>query len=124
MAAGKYDTVIEQGTNWSLTLTLKKPSRLPVDLTGYQVKSTIKKAFTDTEVLATPVSVVLDPPAAGKINLSLDHTVTQSLDFFNGVYDVVVKSPSGKIVRLLQGTVKFSPEVTQWYPSVSGYSGV
>lgn len=114
MAAGKYDTVIEQGTNWSLIISLKKPNKFPFDLTGYQAKASVKKNHQDTEALATPVAVILDPPTDGKIQLTLDYTITQDLIFTNGVYDVVLKAPSGQVIRVVQGSVRFSPQVTEW----------
>lgn len=114
MTAGKYETTIELGTNWSLTLSLKRPDKLPIDLTGYQVKSKIRKSYTDPDLIVTPVTTILDPPCDGKINLSLNYTVTRQIRASTGVYDIIAKVPTGQVIRLLQGPVNFSPYVTEW----------
>ena len=114
MPAGKYDFVIEQGTTWTLTLTLTRPNKLPLNLEGYQVKATIKKPLPDITKLATMTATIQDPPSSGKIVLSIPYTETKKFSFINGVYDVLLKAPTGEIIRILQGNVKLSPEVTAW----------
>lgn len=114
MPAGKYDFVIEQGATFTLTLTLTRPNKLPLNLTGYQVKAVLKRPPPDTSRIAVITSTIQNPPSDGKIVLSIPYTETKQMNFINGIYDVVLKAPTGEVVRVLQGKVTFSPEVTSW----------
>jgi hypothetical protein len=118
MPAASYNVVIEQGATWSLILSLKKPNKLPVDLTGYTVKCQIRKPpnFDDgeAEVIAEPVGTVLDPAKDGVLTLILAKEVTAELDFTTAEYDVFVKSATGETSKLLKGKAEFQRSVTVW----------
>lgn len=125
MAAVKYDITIEQGTTFSLILSLKKPNKLPIDLTGYTGKCQIRKVIPsseETEVVAEPVFALLEPATEGKFSLTLSDDITSSLDFHTAEYDVILQDGTGIKSRLIQGSVKLSPTITVWNGS-SGYSG-
>ena len=113
MAAPVYNIVIEQGTTWSLTITLKKPNGLPFSLEGYTGRCQIRKSYTDCHVLAAPSVEIPSPQKDGKIVLRLTKEQTHVMPDTSGVYDVEVESPTHEVARLVQGSVKISPEVTR-----------
>jgi hypothetical protein len=113
MAASNYDIIIEQGSTWSLTIYLKDKNKLPIDLTGYSAKCQIRKPPPAEDlVLAEPTAVILDPPKNGTLVLKLEADVTSELTFLQGNYDVVLRSGTGEIARLMQGKAKVSPSTT------------
>lgn len=126
MPASRYDIDIEQGATWSLILSLKKPNKLPVDLTGYIAKCQIRKTQAeDSDIIAEPTAEIQSPPTSGVIVLTLSREITTELDFNTAFYDLIVRSADDKVSRLMRGTVTFSPRVTVWDDEigVSGYSG-
>lgn len=114
MAASIYDLIIEQGATFSLTITLKKPNKLPFDLSGYIGRSQIRKSYAATDVIASFSVAVVSPQKDGKIVMSLTDEQTSSLpSISSGVYDLELESPTGEVTRVLQGKVTISPEVTR-----------
>lgn len=108
-----YDLVIEQGATFSLTITLKKPNKLPFDLTGYTGRSQIRKNYAATDVIASFSVAVPSPQKDGKVVMSLTDEQTAALAIISGVYDLELESPTGEVTRVLQGKVVVSPEVTR-----------
>lgn len=124
MAAGVHDILIEQGATFSMTLTLKDENKDAIDLSGLAFRGKIKKAFTDTVPQAEFNFNILNQSNAatkGKVEVSLLATETavipvvvkgasRSLTIM--VYDIESESPTGEVIRWLQGDASISPEVT------------
>ena len=113
MAASVYDIVLEQGTTYSLTVLLKKPNKIPFDLTGYIGRSQIRKNYAATEVLATFSVAIASPQKEGKVVMSLTDEQTSAIPIVTAVYDLELESPTGEVTRVIQGKVTVSPEVTR-----------
>ena len=113
MPAINYDLLIEQGTTWSVTITLKKPTTVPFDLTGFTARCQLRRSYSASEVLVSPTTTIPDPKTDGKIILSLTSTQTTGLEDGSAVYDVELVGPTGDVARILQGKVKITPEVTK-----------
>lgn len=120
MAAGKKDLVIEQGAEFSLTITYKV-SGAAVDLTDYsaymQVRET-KDATTAILDLSTDVGggITLGG-AAGTIAISVSGSAdadpnTYDLNFDTAVYDLKLVDATGETLRLLEGIVTLNRQVT------------
>lgn len=56
--------------------------------------------------------VIIDPPA-GKMIVTVTDEATESLTITRAKYDLEVGFPSGDVLRVLQGSVKISPNITQ-----------
>lgn len=119
MSAGVYNIKFDKGNYWELNLLVKDSYGNPVDLTGFVGACKIKYRATDTEAVAEP-EVTIDT-STGKMKLTLSRTQTLAIptpgmtykdksvfyyDLF--IYDEV----SGESIRLLNGTVTVSPEVS------------
>lgn len=86
----------------------------PQDLTGYTARMTVRDRVGGT-VLSTLTSatneIVLDV-AAFTITLTLSPAVTAAFTWTKGVYDLELVSSTGRVTRILSGTVTLSKEVT------------
>jgi hypothetical protein len=51
--------------------------------------------------------------AAGQIDITIPAATTALMDFVTAVYDFELVTPAGKVIRLVEGTVKLSREVTR-----------
>lgn len=117
MAATKLKLEIEQGADFTRVLTWKnKATDIPVDLTGatarMHVRSTIK-APTPLLVLTTENNRIFLGGTAGTITLDLSAEITAGLTWLSGVYDLEIVFPTGRVRRLLKGSITVSQEVTR-----------
>jgi hypothetical protein len=110
--ATKANLVIDQGTDFSTTITLKDSSGSAYDLTGYSANGHIRKHYSSST--AYPLTCAISAPAStGKITLSLGRTTTSAMESGRYVYDVEIKSTSNTVTRLIEGIVTITPEVTR-----------
>jgi hypothetical protein len=132
MAAGKYSFVIEQGATVDFEIQYKDSSGNPVNLTGYSGKMMIRSNFADTNpVTYITLSSSLNPdgtglnfsgsngitsPTSGSIGIYIAACTSSNFTFTTARYDLEIYSGSGACpltVRLLEGQVSLSPEVTR-----------
>lgn len=113
MAAGKYNILVQQGSDYIQKITVKESvSQLPVNITGCTVRGQIRTSIEDATPAAAFVTAIVDA-INGVFQISLPNAVTAALDFETGFYDVEIVYPSGVVDRLLQGKAVLSKEVTR-----------
>lgn len=132
MAAGRYSFVIEQGTTINFEIQYKDANGNPIDLTGYQGRLQIRPNYADdTNTIYLTLSSSLNadgtglnfsgssgnkPPTSGSIGIYIASCTSSALDFNQALYDLEISSGSGDCpytIRLLEGQVKLSKEVTR-----------
>lgn len=110
-----YDIIVKQGATYVLKIQLKDEDKQPINITGYTIKSEIRKSPGAATVEATFTPTITDA-VNGQFELELDYTTTASLDFDREkyVYDVILHNPagSGTRIRPLQGEVAINKRVT------------
>lgn len=107
--AGIQNLVVDQGTSFEITVNVTLDDGSEKDLTDYTVSSQIRKSYyTNTYTNFTTAKVDL----LGEITLSLTPTQTSALKAGRYVYDVEIAS-SSETVRVLEGIVTVTPEVTR-----------
>jgi hypothetical protein len=131
MSAGKYSFVIEQGATLSFEIQYKDSNNAPVDLTNYTGRMQIRSTFAQNngELYLTlsssrrPDGTGLNfsgsngstPPTSGSIGIFVAACTSSKLTFNEAFYDLELYSGSAHCpytIRLLQGKVKLSKEVT------------
>ena len=102
---------MDQGADFTVTITLQDSNGNPLDLTGYTGKSFMRQSFnSDLNVFALNVSI-LSPTTAGNIQLSLSATSTVSIPAGRYAYDVLITN--GTLTsRVLQGIMVVNPAAT------------
>lgn len=131
MAAGKYSWVLEQGTTINFEIQYADANGNPIDLTGYNGKMQLKSGYADnnpTIYLTLSSSLNPDgtglnfsgsngttPPTSGSIGIYIASCTSSMLEFDTALYDLEIYSGSDcpYTVRLLEGQVKLSREVTR-----------
>ena len=112
---------IFQNSDWSITARLSERVNCvdtPIDLTGYEGISTIKKYCDEDEPIVQPTVTITDA-ANGEFKVSLTAAQTGNIilhgrtpkDVGLFVYDVVLIK-DGERSRVLNGQVEVSPAVT------------
>jgi hypothetical protein len=115
MTAGLYDITIEQGATFQMSLTWKDSNNAPVNLTGYTARMQVRTNYEaeDTLVsLTSPSGGIVLGGVLGTIAITIDASVTQSLQIDEAVYDLELVN-GATVTRLLQGKATISREVTR-----------
>lgn len=107
--AAKVDAIVEQGSDFSFTLSVLDSSGIPVDLTGYSITSQIKEYYGANSIAA--FAVVLASPAVSCV-LSLTAANTGAMDWGRYVYDVLMLDTANTHTRLMEGELTVTPAVT------------
>jgi len=111
MAAGIHNIAIEQGGTYELTLGVDQPAGTDMDLTGYSFRGMLAKSYYDDSPVSFTASILA--AASGRFKLSLSAAQCAGLDHaITYVWDCEIESGTGVVIRLLQGSVTVSPEVT------------
>ena len=113
--ATKVNLSIDQGSDFSASLTAKDAAGNTINLTGYNARAKMRYAYNTGQ--ATDFTATINSGVAGAgfvsglVDLSLTSTQTSGLVVSDQVYDVEVYS-GDYVVRVQQGIVSISPEVT------------
>ena len=127
MAAGKYNFIVEQGSQHEVTFVYKDNASSPIDLTGKRVRMAVKDHITDTvfvyratsdSTADTDYSDHFDIPTqsgddVGKFTLTIPSSVTDDFTFNQGVYDLELVSTGNVVERIIEGKFKVKPQVTE-----------
>ena len=126
MIAGVYNITIEQGTTFYRLIDVMEPTVLDPDvyeafnLTGYTARMQIRRTVDNS----TPMLSLTSPTASGNgitvmdgannaISINITAATTATL-LTSGVYDLeIIKTSTGAVSRLIQGTITLSLEVTR-----------
>jgi hypothetical protein len=112
-----YNTIIDQGADWYLTVTYEDPNSTPIDITGYTAALQLRSLPSDTTAvlsLATGSGITITG-ATGTVAIHATATQTRAIDEGNYYYDLEISSPTSPsiVTRLVQGQVVVSAEVTR-----------
>ena len=110
--AVKANIVIDQGADFSSTITVTDSAGDALDLTGYTGSGQIRKHYTSNTATDFTISFS-SPRTSGAITLSLSRDVTSAMDAGRYVYDVEITSSANTRSRLVEGIATVTPEVTR-----------
>jgi len=122
MAAGKYSFTIEQGSTVDFVIIYKDSNGIPVDLSTYNSKMQIRLTYGSAPIVTLSSSLNPDGTglnmsnaASGAIGIYIASCTSSLFNFDTAIYDLDIISGSGDcpvVVRILEGKVKLSKEVT------------
>jgi hypothetical protein len=126
MAAGRYSFTLEEGATLNLQIDWSDGDGNPVDLTDYHSRMQIRPSVECSTILLSLSSsldvdgtgIILSgsngttPLSSGSIAIYISAAASEGLDFNDAYYDLeMVKNDF--VVRLLEGRVKLSKNVTR-----------
>lgn len=82
---------IQQGTSFETEVTIEESSGVPLDLSGFTLRSEMRKHYTSANTTATFVASTL-APVAGKLTLGLTAATTAAIKAGRYLYDVEIVS--------------------------------
>ena len=122
MSIGRTNFDIDQGSDFTLNMSLLDADDQPIDLTGAKILGQVKKTAS-TEIVETEFDFVPIDLANGEFIISLPAIKTSQLKVSPSyaaertitqyAYDVKIIYSDGTINRILSGILSISPEVTR-----------
>jgi hypothetical protein len=127
MASGKYNFIVEQGSQHEVTFVYKDSADVGISLTGARVRMAVKDHITDTEFVyraTSDASADVDYLAhfniptqsgddIGKFTLTIPSSTTDAMTFNQGVYDLELVNSDSSVERIIEGKFKVKPQVTE-----------
>jgi hypothetical protein len=110
--AAKANIVIDQGADFSTTITVTDDAGDVVDLTGYTSSGQIRKHYTSNTSFDFTMAFGV-PRSTGQLTLSMGRAVTSTIEAGRYVYDVEITSSANTRSRLVEGIATITPEVTR-----------
>jgi hypothetical protein len=121
MAAGRLDLLIEKGSTFQKTLTWK--TRDPstgleslVDLTSYSARAQFRETHEDPLAffsLTEENGGIELNTQTGEITLKIPAETSSQVPYSSGVWDLEVFQGTDTVIRLVEGKVRLTPEVTR-----------
>lgn len=106
----KSNITIDQGSDFSVTITAADSDGNTMDLTDYTARSWMKKSYSSSSYWAFSTTV---NETAGEVVISMSNANTSDLTPGRYLYDVEIISSGGNVTRLVEGIVTVSPEITR-----------
>ncbi|POH63640.1 MULTISPECIES: hypothetical protein [Cryobacterium] len=105
---------IPQGTTWAMRWPLQEEGGTAFDLDGWDARAQARATVMATGVLHSWTSaegnIVLDGLG---VLLTVDPAVSSAWAWQSAVYDIEIFHTDGTVIRITQGGIKVSPEVTR-----------
>lgn len=105
----KANLIIDQGTDYSTTITLTDDEDNVVTLAGYTANAQIRKTYSSSNSVSFSTEIT---EAQGVITLSLTDAQTANITPGRYVYDVILTTGS-MTTRIVEGIVTVTPRVTR-----------
>jgi hypothetical protein len=102
---------VDQGANYSNIISVGSTSGAPLNLTGYTVKSQMRKSYTSSTYYDFTATV--HDAVNGKVRLQLNATQSGLIVPGRYLYDVEITDPNGAKTRVIEGIVTVTPEITK-----------
>jgi hypothetical protein len=102
---------IDQGTTYSVTITVTDDTGSARNLTNYTPRAQMRRSYYTTANTAFAANV--SSPTDGTITLDLTATQTSALKAGRYVYDLELVSNTSTVERIVEGIVTIYPEATK-----------
>jgi len=106
----KANLKIDQGADFSTSITLTDDDGNALNLSGYTGAGQIRKYYTSTTAVDFDVSVSAN---TGTVSLSLSSNTSNAMNSGRYVYDIELTDGSGVVSRIMEGIVTITPGVTR-----------
>jgi len=112
----RHDITIRQGATFIWSITLEDENEQVLSLTSATARMQARVRLGDTDTLFSLTSGAGDiavDGTAGSVTVTIADTATDDYDFETGVYDLEVIESDGTVLRVVEGVVELSKEVTR-----------
>jgi len=110
--AGKYDFELAQGATFNRSLVIKDANNTALDLTCNTLAGQIRTTAQSNDIAGSFTFTITDP-TNGLLSMKMTATNTALLPAQQCVYDVELTQANGDIIRILEGYVTVTANVTR-----------
>lgn len=103
---------IDQGADFSTTVTISDSNGDALDLTGYTALAQVRKTYASTTA-TTFTSTFASDRTTGQITISLTNTQTSDLESGRYVWDLKITDTSSSVTRVSEGIATVNPSVSR-----------
>ena len=112
MAAGTYDIVVDQGSDFSIQIQIEQDGS-NVNLSTHSARAQLRPTPTSSTKTADFTCSIVNA-VQGRIKMSLGNSVTANISNGKYYYDLeLVNTSDSSVTRLIEGVAKVTPEVTR-----------
>lgn len=118
---GVYDMVgrnaIPQGADWDVPLRYLE-NNTPVDLSAYTARMQVREDYDKPIILELStadgtITVGSGSGGAANVILKFKSGITSNITKYTGIYDLELTSPSGLVLKFIEGKFNLRREVTK-----------
>ena len=102
---------IDQGADFTTTVTVTDSNGDAVSLAGYSAAAQIRKSYSSSTSTAFTTSI--SNASGGEITITLTDIQTAALEAGRYLYDVLITASGGDKTRVVEGQVTVNPSVTR-----------
>jgi len=106
----KTNILVDQGTDYEVTINVTDESSAPINLAGYTGKAQFRKHYSSLKSYDFTVTV---NEVTGEVTLALNSDTTSCVNAGRYVYDCELISASGIKSRIAEGILTIVPRVTR-----------
>lgn len=106
----KSNIVIDQGTDYELTVNVADANSSIIQLEGFTGKAQLRKYHSSSKKYDFTVDVTAN---TGEITMSMTSNVSANIAAGRYVYDCVLVSNNNVVSRIVEGIVTINPRVTR-----------
>lgn len=104
----KVNLIVDQGTNFNTIIELTDENNDPLNVTGYSASGQIRKHPGSNTAVSFTTNL-----SNGYLTISLSHAQTSNIVPGRYSYDVELTDASNVRIRIIEGIVTVTPEVTR-----------
>ena len=108
--AVKANIVIDQGTDWTITIDVTDNTGGTYDLSGHTVAAQMRKNYATSTAITFGAS---HNSSNGQITLSLPSETTVDITPGRYLYDVEMRDSSNNVSRVIEGIATVTPGITR-----------
>ena len=108
----KANLVVDQGSDFSATVSLVDSAGDALDLTEYTANAQMRKNYASSTAVSFTTTIT-NPKTLGKLTLALSNAQTSAIDPGRYLYDVEIVSSTNVITRVVEGIVTVTPNITR-----------
>lgn len=102
---------VDQGSFYGTYITVAGTDGAPLDLSNYTVASQMRKSYQSSAAYNFTCSIT--NPLAGRVRIELASEQSRLIPAGKYLYDLEVTSSNGQTMRVIEGIVLISPEITK-----------
>jgi hypothetical protein len=102
---------IDAGSTYSAIVNIRNGDGTPINLTNFTIAAQIRKSYGSLNAYNFVCSVF--DAASGKVRMVLPASTSSTIKPGRYLYDIEVTSPIGEKLRVIEGIVLITPEITK-----------